>query len=501
MSRNIVKRFRTLNVACWVLLCPAIAAAQFTTVSATIHDPSGLPYSNGTVFPSLVISGTPTFAPPFGFAYSPPTQPSGLDARGNYVQNLGSNNLLLPAGSTWSFHVCSAAGTTQPPPGAGPVCFDVTGITISGVSQDISAQINAAALPLTTPPTTGPGSGTLTSVLCGAGAVICSPNPITTVGSVTVSTPISTANGGTGTINTSMPIGNLLFASTPTSIAPATGLKLDTSVPSFTFTSGVGGVSPQFCLAGFTSGTACLLTNATATTFLSGDLLNLPAGAAGAGNLALQVGSTNSGLYAIPASNEIVIVAGGATVGNFNNTTAGLVLNNTDNVQWCSGGVVTGCNGAGLTEIRGSTPFTMAVTSPDPAPKQFGGIAANSGHGIVLVNTAAITCPAPVKLDTATANQTLVTTTADTGAGVVVGVCADNGSLSAGTGIFIIQDGVVALTLGTGTCAIGNFVIVDTTTNGRVQCTATYTAGTVIGKAMTAQAAVGSTLNVLVTLR
>jgi len=26
--------------------------------------------------------------------------------------------------------------------------------------------------------------------------------------------------------------------------------------------------------------------------------------------------------------------------------------------------------------------------------------------------------------------------------------------------------------LGTGTCAIGNFVIVDTTTNGRVKCTA-----------------------------
>jgi hypothetical protein len=57
------------------------------------------------------------------------------------------------------------------------------------------------------------------------------------------------------------------------------------------------------------------------------------------------------------------------------------------------------------------------------------------------------------------------------------------------------------MVLGTGTAAIGNFVIVDTTTTGRVKCTGTYTAGTVIGVAMSAQSSVGSNFNVMVNLR
>ena len=52
--------------------------------------------------------------------------------------------------------------------------------------------------------------------------------------------------------------------------------------------------------------------------------------------------------------------------------------------------------------------------------------------------------------------------------------------------------------LGTGTCAIGNFVIVDTTTNGRIQCTGSLpTISKIIGKALSAQASVGSTVDVL----
>ena len=99
----------------------------------------------------------------------------------------------------------------------------------------------------------------------------------------------------------------------------------------------------------------------------------------------------------------------------------------------------------------------------------------------------------PVKVDTTTDNNTVSTTTTDTGAGIVVGVSPVSN--------IILTVGSVPMTLGTGTCSRGNFVIVDTTTNGRVKCTSTYTAGTVIGVATTAQAVVGSNLTVMIGLR
>jgi hypothetical protein len=114
-------------------------------------------------------------------------------------------------------------------------------------------------------------------------------------------------------------------------------------------------------------------------------------------------------------------------------------------------------------------------------------------------STAAITGPVPVKWDTGNANQVVVTTTTDTGAGIPIGVCANSPGVAGSC--LVMTTGTVALTLGTGTCSIGNFVIVDTTTNGRVQCTGTYTAGTVIGKAQAAQAVVGNTFNVQLGLR
>jgi len=122
-----------------------------------------------------------------------------------------------------------------------------------------------------------------------------------------------------------------------------------------------------------------------------------------------------------------------------------------------------------------------------------------AGYSTQLVGTAAITGPVPVKADTSNGNQVVVTTTSDTGAGLPIGVCVNSPGI--GKNCSVMTSGVAALTLGTGTCAIGNFVIVDTTTNGRVKCTGTYSAGTVIGVALTAQSSVGSSFNVMVGLR
>lgn len=115
-----------------------------------------------------------------------------------------------------------------------------------------------------------------------------------------------------------------------------------------------------------------------------------------------------------------------------------------------------------------------------------------------LKATAALTSGQVVKIDTANANSVVVAATTDTAAGAVLGFVEN--APGAGAIAFIAIPGSIITDplLGTGTCSIGNFVIVDTTTAGRVKCTATFTAGTVLGRAITAQASVGSAVSVYV---
>lgn len=164
-----------------------MAAAQFTQVTGTVTDPTGLPYANGTISAGLVLTGagSPTLN---GLAYTPPSQPSGLDLNGHFVMSLADNTQISPAGTKWNFLVCSAAGTVQPVAGKGPVCFSLaTPITISGTSQDISSNLNAVALPLQNPQTGAVtlGSATITGTLtvpagsnfCNSGLKFVATNP------------------------------------------------------------------------------------------------------------------------------------------------------------------------------------------------------------------------------------------------------------------------------------------------------------------------------------
>jgi hypothetical protein len=131
-----------------------LAAAQFTTVSGTVTDPNGLPYANGTIAATLVSSGSPTLG---GLPYTPPTQPTGLNAAGSFTMLLADVTALSPGGSTWSFTVSCAAGCVPAAGGKGPITFTVTGITISGTSQSITATLSAAAPALSN--ITGGGGG------------------------------------------------------------------------------------------------------------------------------------------------------------------------------------------------------------------------------------------------------------------------------------------------------------------------------------------------------
>jgi hypothetical protein len=147
-----------------ILLCVFVllgsAAAQFTTVTGTVTDPNGLPYAFGTIASVIVASGTPVFSSN-SQPYFQPTQATGLDKNGVFVVRLADNTQISPGGSTWTFTVCSAVGTVQPSFGKGPICFVVTGASISGASQDIGATLRAAAPALTA---NFGSSGAITSV-------------------------------------------------------------------------------------------------------------------------------------------------------------------------------------------------------------------------------------------------------------------------------------------------------------------------------------------------
>jgi hypothetical protein len=149
------------------LLCFALvfvatpALAQFTTVTGTVTDPNSLPYANGTITATLVSSSSPKFTAS-NLPYTPPTQPVGLSAAGSFVMQLADDTLLTPGGTTWSFTVSCGASCVPPVFGKGPITFTVTGVTISGASQSITATLTAAA-PALTSVVGGGGSGTVGS--------------------------------------------------------------------------------------------------------------------------------------------------------------------------------------------------------------------------------------------------------------------------------------------------------------------------------------------------
>lgn len=148
-------RRRLALIALFVLLSALSSFAQFTLVTGTVTDPNGLPYAGGTIAPTLVISSSPKFTAT-NLPYSPPTQPVGLNASGSFVMQIADVTTLTPGGGTWSFTVACGTGCVQPAGGKGSVSFTITGITISGASQNISAQLQAAAPALSS----GGGGGT-----------------------------------------------------------------------------------------------------------------------------------------------------------------------------------------------------------------------------------------------------------------------------------------------------------------------------------------------------
>jgi hypothetical protein len=216
----------------WALFfASAVAFGQFTQVTGTVKDPHGLPYSFGTISATLTTSATPTIN---GLPYTPPIQPAGLDINGVFTLQLADNTLLSPNSTTWGFTVCSGGSTVQPSLGKGPICFSVSGVTISSASQDISTTLNAAALSLTS--TIG-GSGTVS----GPGS--------TTIGDIAIWNDAK----GTSLTDTGItfPLANSSIANAATTVINGTTITLGgtfnsvTAAPSGSAGGGLSGTYPN----------------------------------------------------------------------------------------------------------------------------------------------------------------------------------------------------------------------------------------------------------------
>lgn len=177
-----------------VLALSVRASAQTTTVTGTVKDANGNPYAGGTI--SGFISSLAGRPVPAGVPASGSTGPFTIPSTGVF-------SISVPSPFTWLFTVC---GT---PPSLGPrgnptptqVCFPIPPIAISGGSQDITTQINAAL-----PPALGPASsGTISS---------CIDNGMYVAGSACYPT-IQNAVDAAGTSGSVLIPGNFPLESTP----------------------------------------------------------------------------------------------------------------------------------------------------------------------------------------------------------------------------------------------------------------------------------------------
>lgn len=246
-----------------MLILPVTIQGQTSTVSATVHDPAGQLYANGTC--TIMFVPTPGRNGPFtgnGQTFGAGTTvPCTLDGTGTFSSTVVRNDFINPAGSSWTFTVC---------PNASSGCTSTT-TQIQAASVSLSTVINAA---ITTNiqifanstnahaysdsevvPIAGVGSSyfnvvdnnlhyfngvswviiqsssltpTFTSVIVTAGETVGGTLQANTL---TLTNPLSTANGGTGVNST---------ATFPTSGVVETGTGTTNTVSKFT--NGAAGV-------------------------------------------------------------------------------------------------------------------------------------------------------------------------------------------------------------------------------------------------------------------
>jgi len=148
-----------------------MAGPGFTTVSATVLDPNGVPYANGDWTANFIDPGTPGKTPLINASIITHVYAGDMDSFGAFTVDLPDNNVIgAQSGAVntqWLFTFVAASnpvGVGQPP------AFSLK-LTISGSFNNISAAVQAAAAPF-------PGGG-VGAALLGANNVFTGHNTFT----------------------------------------------------------------------------------------------------------------------------------------------------------------------------------------------------------------------------------------------------------------------------------------------------------------------------------
>ena len=129
------------------LLFPSQTIQAQMNVTATVVDPLGIPYANGTYSIQLTPTGdNPTVnGNSIGGTFN-----GTMDASGRFNVTLWPNASILPAGTTWLFTICTNPGGVPLPLGTGNQCTPPTTVTIVAPGpQNLSDTLSAVAPQLT----------------------------------------------------------------------------------------------------------------------------------------------------------------------------------------------------------------------------------------------------------------------------------------------------------------------------------------------------------------
>jgi hypothetical protein len=188
------KAFLILIFLASCVLFPASSFAQFTTVTATVTDPNGIPYAGGTMSAVLVPGASGGYRLS-GQPYSGRVGPLTLDSTGSFTANFGDVTLITPGSPQWQITINSNPGGIPLPLGTGGQTFvyTSTGTTISGSSPvSLSVALTALAPKLTN--FAGAGTGTI------AGTVTAFHIPYASAANTLADIAGSAVTGATGAI-------------------------------------------------------------------------------------------------------------------------------------------------------------------------------------------------------------------------------------------------------------------------------------------------------------
>jgi len=227
---------KALLLACLCSLLSSLCFAQTTTVTATITDPSGQVFYNGTVQVSYKRPPSKTGVVPL--INGVPVVENGLSATmnssGQFTIVLADLSKIAPTGGSWSFNLCPLASAQ---------CQVVTTQAVAGPAIDLSAVLSSQLVAITVAPAT-----TLSLAYSNA-EVVVTPGSlwldialeqlkyVDTLGTVHV----IGAGGGGGSLPTQNPPSSPIVNLTPTLTSFLSGIEYTPSVSSLNWSQTITG--------------------------------------------------------------------------------------------------------------------------------------------------------------------------------------------------------------------------------------------------------------------